>query len=251
MTWWTGGPAGGHWLNAYPFVRLHTPSAYYGVDSLPLGEDRIDRVGENAGLLRAGDGRGGLRALRRRGLSARRDGTSPHARPARAPRSRAVMVSRFGTLDTGEITRSRCAARSSTLDTWRRRSRPPMPLPSKWPGRPDGARQRPAGGLAGSLRLRGTRLRERQPRTHVSGCSTTASSRSGSAGSARATPGSTTAATSSRWSRSARSWRGSPSMPRPAPRRRTSTGSSSSSRAPGGSCASTPRGRQRCIAARC
>jgi hypothetical protein len=41
--------AGGHWLDAYPFVRLHTPSAYYGVDSLALGDDRIDDVGENAG----------------------------------------------------------------------------------------------------------------------------------------------------------------------------------------------------------
>src|SRR5680860_84198 len=41
---------GGHWLDAYPFVRLHTPSAYYGVDSLPLGEDRIDQTGENAGF---------------------------------------------------------------------------------------------------------------------------------------------------------------------------------------------------------
>jgi hypothetical protein len=40
---------GGHWADAYPFVRLHTPSAYYGVNSLALGEDRIDQVGENAG----------------------------------------------------------------------------------------------------------------------------------------------------------------------------------------------------------
>ena len=40
---------GGHWLDSYPFVRLHTPSAYYGVNSLALGEDRIDEVGENAG----------------------------------------------------------------------------------------------------------------------------------------------------------------------------------------------------------
>lgn len=23
---------GGHWLTAYPFVRLHQPSAYYGVN---------------------------------------------------------------------------------------------------------------------------------------------------------------------------------------------------------------------------
>ena len=40
---------GGHWLHAYPFVRLHTPSAYYGVNSLALGDDRIDQAGENAG----------------------------------------------------------------------------------------------------------------------------------------------------------------------------------------------------------
>jgi NAD(P)-binding Rossmann-like domain len=40
---------GGHWLHAYPFVRLHSPSAYYGVNSLPLGEDRVDELGENAG----------------------------------------------------------------------------------------------------------------------------------------------------------------------------------------------------------
>jgi hypothetical protein len=41
---------GGHWLDAYPFVRLHQPSAYYGVSSRVLGDDRIDRVGPNAGF---------------------------------------------------------------------------------------------------------------------------------------------------------------------------------------------------------
>lgn len=41
---------GGHWLDAYPFVRLHQPSAYYGVNSLPLGQDRVDETGPNAGL---------------------------------------------------------------------------------------------------------------------------------------------------------------------------------------------------------
>src|SRR5436309_7327608 len=41
---------GGHWLDAYPFVRLHQPSAYYGVSSRRLGEDRIDDVGVNAGF---------------------------------------------------------------------------------------------------------------------------------------------------------------------------------------------------------
>jgi len=40
---------GGHWVDAYPFIRLHTPSAIYGMNSIGLGEDRIDDVGENAG----------------------------------------------------------------------------------------------------------------------------------------------------------------------------------------------------------
>jgi hypothetical protein len=41
---------GGHWTDAYPFVRLHQPSAYYGVNSRALGEDRIDDQGPNAGF---------------------------------------------------------------------------------------------------------------------------------------------------------------------------------------------------------
>ena len=41
---------GGHWLDAYPFVRLHQPSAYYGVESRPLGQDRVDEHGPNAGF---------------------------------------------------------------------------------------------------------------------------------------------------------------------------------------------------------
>lgn len=41
---------GGHWLDAYPFVRLHQPSAYYGVPSRPLGSNHVDESGPNAGL---------------------------------------------------------------------------------------------------------------------------------------------------------------------------------------------------------
>jgi hypothetical protein len=41
---------GGHWLDAYPYVRLHQPSAFYGVDSVPLGQDAIDAGGTNAGF---------------------------------------------------------------------------------------------------------------------------------------------------------------------------------------------------------
>ena len=41
---------GGHWNNAYPFVRLHQPSAFYGVNSRVLGSDTIDSDGPNAGF---------------------------------------------------------------------------------------------------------------------------------------------------------------------------------------------------------
>lgn len=41
---------GGHWLDCYPFVRLHQPSATYGVASRRLGGDRIDQTGPNAGF---------------------------------------------------------------------------------------------------------------------------------------------------------------------------------------------------------
>ncbi len=40
---------GGHWIDAYPYVRLHQPSAFYGVSSVPLGQDAVDAAGTNAG----------------------------------------------------------------------------------------------------------------------------------------------------------------------------------------------------------
>jgi hypothetical protein len=42
---------GGHWNDAYPFVRLHGPSALYGVNSRILRSDSIDTAGPNAGSL--------------------------------------------------------------------------------------------------------------------------------------------------------------------------------------------------------
>jgi hypothetical protein len=41
---------GGHWNLAYPFVRLHQPSAFYGVNSKTLGRGTIDKTGWNKGL---------------------------------------------------------------------------------------------------------------------------------------------------------------------------------------------------------
>jgi NAD(P)-binding Rossmann-like domain len=42
--------AGGHWLDAYPFVRLHQASSFYGVASTLLGDGSLQRDGPEAGL---------------------------------------------------------------------------------------------------------------------------------------------------------------------------------------------------------
>ncbi len=41
---------GGHWLEAYPFVRLHQASAFYGVASTLLGGGRLQHRGPEKGL---------------------------------------------------------------------------------------------------------------------------------------------------------------------------------------------------------
>ena len=47
---------GGHWNDAYSFVRLHQPSAFYGVSSRQLGGDRIDQSGLNEGYFELASG---------------------------------------------------------------------------------------------------------------------------------------------------------------------------------------------------
>ncbi len=44
------GKPGGHWNDAYSFVALHQPSAFYGVNSMELGSGRKDLHGLNQGL---------------------------------------------------------------------------------------------------------------------------------------------------------------------------------------------------------
>jgi hypothetical protein len=41
---------GGHWLESYPFVRLHQASAFYGVPSTLLGAGRLQQHGPEKGL---------------------------------------------------------------------------------------------------------------------------------------------------------------------------------------------------------
>lgn len=50
------GTPGGHWNDAYPFVTLHQPSAFYGVASTELGTGRKDTTGLNQGLYELASG---------------------------------------------------------------------------------------------------------------------------------------------------------------------------------------------------
>src|SRR3954464_10234208 len=47
---------GGHWLDSYPFVQLHQPSMNYGVNSTPLGQDRLEPGGRDAGFYERASG---------------------------------------------------------------------------------------------------------------------------------------------------------------------------------------------------
>jgi len=47
---------GGHWLDSYPFVQLHQPSMNYGVNSTPLGQDRVESDGRDAGFYERASG---------------------------------------------------------------------------------------------------------------------------------------------------------------------------------------------------
>ena len=50
------GKPGGHWNDAYSFVALHQPSAFYGVNSVPLGSGRKDAIGVNEGMCELASG---------------------------------------------------------------------------------------------------------------------------------------------------------------------------------------------------
>jgi hypothetical protein len=47
---------GGHWLEGYPFLRLHLPTALYGVESTALGSCRVQTHGTEVGLYERASG---------------------------------------------------------------------------------------------------------------------------------------------------------------------------------------------------
>lgn len=47
---------GGHWNDAYSFVKLHQPAIFYGVESTSMGRDRVETAGPNAGFMELAEG---------------------------------------------------------------------------------------------------------------------------------------------------------------------------------------------------
>ena len=110
--------AGGHWVDAYPFVRLHQASSFYGVASILLGDGRVQQTGPEAGLHERATG-AEVRAYYARVLarltSPRADSTSSPAAPTRGTDGSRRWSQ-------GSSTTSRRAAGSSTRATCRRKS---------------------------------------------------------------------------------------------------------------------------------
>ncbi|MEM7217376.1 MAG: NAD(P)/FAD-dependent oxidoreductase [Pseudomonadota bacterium] len=90
---------GGHWNDAYPFVRLHQPSHFYGVASTPLGSMHVDKSGSNAGYFELASGAEVLsyfeQVMRQRFL--------PSGRVQYFPLCRYLGDRRFESLVSGEV----------------------------------------------------------------------------------------------------------------------------------------------------
>ncbi|MFA6220046.1 MAG: NAD(P)-binding protein [Erythrobacter sp.] len=92
---------GGHWNDAYSFVALHQPSATYGINSLPLGHDRIDAAGPNKGFYELASGAEVSAYFQ----SAMRDHLLPTGRVRYFPNCEFFGDNRFRNIFSGEETR--------------------------------------------------------------------------------------------------------------------------------------------------
>ncbi len=131
---------GGHWTTAYPFVQLHQPSAYYGVNSRALGSNTIDPRRLDQGPERTGTSRRDMRLLVRVAAAAPPPGgltaderipgrrpvpdtgrhrmrTSPSIGASSMPLPRAVVQSRRGCAPPLSCTRRRLRRSRATAQT--------------------------------------------------------------------------------------------------------------------------------------
>ena len=233
---------GGHWRDAYPFVQLHTPSAYYGVTSTPLGQDRLIGSGRNQGFYeQAGadeicayyDGVDGGARIGRASPVPRRSrprGRRPGPRPEDRRRAHGLGAAAARGRDRAGVVHPR----HPPAFLHRRRPRPPS-------GRSTICRR-----WSSSTSDSPSSVRERRASTPACGSSTRTSLPTGSAGSDPATCGSTTGPPCSRSTRWPRSCTASPSTRRPARRRRAWPTCSTGSSRPVACSGSTRRCRPRC-----
>ena len=122
---------GGHWNDAYSFVRLHQPSSFYGVNSTELSRGMKDERGPNAGLyeLASGDE---VRAYFDRVL---RDNFQRSGRVRYLPMSEYSENGRITSLLTGSQTEVR--ARRKVVDAGYVGSSVPSTEPAPFPVAPD------------------------------------------------------------------------------------------------------------------
>lgn len=114
---------GGHWNDAYPFVALHQPSAFYGVNSLELGTGRRYTAGVNAGLYEMASGTQ-VTGYFQRVMDER---LLPSGRVTFKPMSRVVDGNRIESLLSGEETP--VTVRRKTVDATRFSPRVPATQP--------------------------------------------------------------------------------------------------------------------------
>jgi len=101
---------GGHWNDAYSFVKLHQPSVFYGVESRELAAPQIDDAGLNAGFLSLADGPAILEYLH----AVMRERLLPSGRVRFLPMSEVTPEGAVRNLMSGDETR--IAVRRKTVD---------------------------------------------------------------------------------------------------------------------------------------
>ena len=189
---------GGHWRDAYPFVRLHQASVFYGVASTELGTGSLQTEGPEAGLHERATATGDLRLLRPGDGAAARDRTSDGSTSAPS---------------TWTVTPRECPRRRRPLP----RAGHPGHLARSVRGRVRHGHPGRAAGVDWPTPLRSTSswAPARRPPTRASGCSATASTPTRSAGFARASRGCSTAPWSSPTRPCSPAWLPTSSRPRP------------------------------------
>jgi len=150
---------GGHWIDAYPYVRLHQPSAFYGVSSVPLGRDALDVAGTNAGYYE----QAGADEIRAYFAHVMDRHFLPGGRVRYFPSSEYLGEGRFVSRLTGEARTVR--ARRKIVDTTYLEGSVPATSPPPFEVA-DGVRCVPAGGIA--------RIGERPERFAIIGAGKTA-----------------------------------------------------------------------------